>query len=447
MGIFRTGRFLAATVLFLAVIVAGLPSRAGTPAVPDGESSSLQAVPLSPGGVSGEVSSLGAREEYRRGREQLLSGRLEDAVSSFKRAADLDPLMKEAYFGAGCAEDARGNYPAAAASYEMALSLDPRDAAVLNNMGVSLFNSGRFEEAVLVLVKAAGISPSSDVYNNLGVTKQKLGRWDEARSSFDRSREISSNDTAPLYNMAAGSVQRGQDKEALSICSSLLEREPQNPGGHLLRGVVLFRQNKTREALDELRESVRLSPGSAEAVYNLGVALLAAGKKEEALDAFQRAVEIKPSLVEGHMALGRLLGDAGRYEEAQEEYLEALRLEPAREEIQVAMGNLLLRQGKLEEASGTYDRIIKMNPNNPSARNNLGVILRKQERPDEALLEFKAAVKADPSYAVAWYNMGYLLEAGEDRAGALKAFENFLRLAPGAAEAPEVKVKVQELRQ
>ncbi|MFH0801533.1 MAG: tetratricopeptide repeat protein [bacterium] len=440
-------RLLYAVVFCALLVFAYLPALAGEPAEIEDRPASSQVESLSPGDIIPEVSAQEAVEEYRRGREQFLAGRLEDALLSFRRASDLDPLLKEAYIGAGCAEDAKGNYSAATASYEMALGLDSKDVSALNNMGVSLFNSGKLEESGKAFQKALEISPSAGLYSNLGVVSQRLQSWDEAFASYQKAREFSPEDPTPLYNMAIGKAAQGRSEEALALGARLLAREPGNSGGHLLRGVFLFRLGKTREALDELHEAVRLDPDSSEANYDLGIALLFSGKSDEAQVAFQRAVELKTGFLEGHLALGQLFGDAGRYEEAQNEYFEALRLSPGRDEIQIGLGNLLLRQGKLGEAAQTYARVIQMNPKNAVAHNNLGVLLKRQERPDDAIREFQSATEADPAYATAWYNMGYLLEAKENRAGALKAFENVLRLAPGAAEAPEIRVKVQELRQ
>lgn len=429
------------------IILIHMPVLAGRPLGMGAGPASSQVESLSPGGIIPEVSAREAVEEYRRGREQLLAGRIEDALLSFRRASDIDPLLKEAYIGAGCAEDAKGNYSAAVASYEMALGLDPKDISALNNMGVSLFNGGKFEDSEKAFQKALEISPSAGLYSNLGVVRQCLQSWNEAFASYQKAQELSPEDPTPLYNMAVGKAAQGRGEEALALCARLLEKAPGNAGGHLLRGVFLFRLGKTREALDELREAVRLASDSYEANYDLGIALLSSGKSDEAQVAFQRAVELKPGFLEGHLALGQLFGDSGRYEEAQNEYLEALRLSPGRDEIQIGLGNLLLRQGKLEEAAQTYVRVIQMSPKNAAAHNNLGVLLKRQERPDDALREFQAATQADSGYATAWYNMGYLLEAKEDDTGALKAFENFLRLAPEASEAPEARVKIQELRQ
>ena len=440
-------RLLYAAVLCALVILVYLPAPAGEPAKIRDSPASSQVEQLSPGEIIPDGSTREALEEYRRGRELFLAGRLEDALQSFRRASDLNPLLKEAYIGAGCAEDAKGNYSAAAASYEMALGLDPKDVSALNNMGVSLFNAGKFEESGKAFQKALEISPSAGLYSNLGVVRQCLQSWDEAFASYQKAQELSPEDPTPLYNMAVGKAAQGRSGEALALCARLLEKKLGNAGGHLLRGVFLFRLGKTREALDELREAVRLAPDSSEANYDLGIALLSSGKSDEAQVAFQRAVELKPGFLEGHLALGQLFGDSGRYEEAQNEYIEALRLSPGRDEIQIGLGNLLLRQGKLGEAAQTYSRVIQMNPKNAAAHNNLGVLLKRQEKPDDALREFQAATQADPGYATAWYNMGYLLEARENEAGALKAFENFLRLAPEATEAPEARVKVQELRQ
>ncbi len=61
-------------------------------------------------------------------------------------------------------------------------------------------------------------------------------------------------------------------------------------------GLMLARQNKLEEAVDQLNEALRLNPNSAEAQNNLGLFLLVDGKPDESLPHFSAALRLKPDL-------------------------------------------------------------------------------------------------------------------------------------------------------
>jgi len=58
--------------------------------------------------------------------------------------------------------------------------------------------------------------------------------------------------------------------------------------------VLLDREGRTGEAIGELREAVRLDPGSAAAHAGLGVALARAGRFDEAIAQLSEALRIDP---------------------------------------------------------------------------------------------------------------------------------------------------------
>ena len=127
-----------------------------------------------------------AREHLEAGREFLLAGNYNDAITALSMAASLDPKLTEAHNLLGVAYDKKGFADRAKDSFERAVKLE-EDAETLNNLGFSLYQNGNYRAAVDRLKRAAKLAPSDErILNNLGLAYCRLGKVDEAYKAFTR---------------------------------------------------------------------------------------------------------------------------------------------------------------------------------------------------------------------------------------------------------------------
>ena len=133
-----------------------------------------------------ETSASSAREHLDAGRELLLAGNYNDAISELSLAVSLDPKLTEAHNLLGVAYDKKGFGDRAKESFERAVKLE-EDAETLNNLGFSLYQSGNYRAAVDRLKRAAKLAPNDErILNNLGLAYCRLGKVDEAYKAFTR---------------------------------------------------------------------------------------------------------------------------------------------------------------------------------------------------------------------------------------------------------------------
>ncbi len=120
------------------------------------------------------------------GREYLLEGRYNEAITELSTAVSLDPKLTEAHNLLGVAYDKKGFGDRAKESFERAVKLE-EDADTLNNLGFSLYQNGNYRAAVDRLKRAAKLAPSDErILNNLGLAYCRLGKIDEAYKAFAR---------------------------------------------------------------------------------------------------------------------------------------------------------------------------------------------------------------------------------------------------------------------
>jgi len=165
-----------------------------------------------------------AREYLENGRELLVAGNYNDAISALSTAVSLDPKLTEAHNLLGVAYDKKGFSDRAKDSFERAVKIE-EDAETLNNLGFSLYQNGNYRAAVDRLKRAAKLAPTDErILNNLGLAYCRLGKVDEAYKAFTRA-------TGPLtgnLNMAKMMERFAREDDAIRYYEAARQIEPGN---------------------------------------------------------------------------------------------------------------------------------------------------------------------------------------------------------------------------
>ncbi len=113
------------------------------------------------------------------------SGRLDEAVESYRQAIALKPDFAEAYGDLGNVYKEQGKLDKAIASYQQALALNPDYAKACVNLGVVLHEGGLLDEAAAHYRRALAIqSDYVAAHFNLGALYMSLGQTEDALRSF-----------------------------------------------------------------------------------------------------------------------------------------------------------------------------------------------------------------------------------------------------------------------
>jgi len=166
-----------------------------------------------------------AKEHLEAGKDHLLAGRFNEAISELSTAASLDPKLTEAHNLLGVAYNQKGFADRAKDSFERAVKSDPEDAETLNNLGFALYQNGNYRAAVDRLKRAAKLAPTDErILNNLGLALCRLGKFEDAYKSFARA-------TGPLVgnlNMAKMLERFGREDDAIKYYENARQIDPDN---------------------------------------------------------------------------------------------------------------------------------------------------------------------------------------------------------------------------
>ena len=175
-------------------------------------------------GTKRDTSSASAQEHLEAGREYLLEGNYNDAISELSMATSIDPKLTEAHNLLGVAYDKKGFADRARDSFERAVKMT-EDADTLNNLGFSLYQNGNYRAAVDRLKRAAKLAPTDErILNNLGLAYCRLGKIDEAYKAFARA-------TGPLngnLNTAKMLERFGREDDAIRYYEAARSIDPNN---------------------------------------------------------------------------------------------------------------------------------------------------------------------------------------------------------------------------
>ena len=147
-----------------------------------------------------------------------------------------------------------------------------------------------------------------------------------------------------------------------------------------------FSRGELPTALDEVKQSIALNPGSADAFDLRGLIYAALGKDDLAADSYREALRIDPSNGDTLHNYGWFRCLRGQYPEADGLFAKALAVSQYREVTRtlLARGVCQARAGKLAEAEATLQRSYQLDPSNPAVGTNLANVLYREHQYERA---------------------------------------------------------------
>jgi tetratricopeptide (TPR) repeat protein len=185
---------------------------------------------------------------------------------------------------------------------------------------------------------------------------------------------------------------------------------------------------------------------TAEDCYNQGTSLLKAGRTAEAVAQFQRAIELKPDLAAAHFNLGQAWEKQGSLDQAVSAYRDAIRCRNDSKYLQ-SLGLVLKKKKQLPEAIAAFEQATKADPSDPKAFFNLANACAESNAPAVAVTHYERALKLRyPRPADVYLNLGIAYQKQGQPAAAVQAYENYLKAAPKATNAAQIREVVAGLR-
>jgi tetratricopeptide (TPR) repeat protein len=254
-----------------------------------------------------------ALEQYRSQEWDAGLGTVERA-KALGDSAELEDLQ-------GDIQEGRGDYVAAAHSYQHAVALAPKDEKYRLSLGTELLRHQSYEPALVVFQQAAGLFPDSvRVRVALGMTCFFLERYGEASEALIQAVRLDRHSDLALNYLGMTQLDQpvaGSSAAIAPLCQRA-DAEPQDGLAATYCGALLLRKafdtgdkSQSKEILRRLAEAVRLSPKGPLANCQLGRALEWIGQWKEARAQMETCVGLQPDSAENHYRLAQVYQHLG----------------------------------------------------------------------------------------------------------------------------------------
>ncbi len=221
--------------------------------------------------------------------------------------------------------------------FEHALSVTEGNFQAHNNLGRTLSEQGRIEEAQHHFERALQIQPGYRLARmNLATIQARTGKPEAALENFRKVLAAAPRDVPTLYNLARLLVDMGEDDRAESFLRQAIELDPDHVDALRLLSVLSHRRGKMAEAESYIRRALALAPGDVQIQVAAGELLMARGKAEEGGALVARAISeslsaekaLAPEVRRAIIHLCRSLAAQGKTDAARQLVESALRADP-----------------------------------------------------------------------------------------------------------------------
>jgi tetratricopeptide (TPR) repeat protein len=262
-----------------------------------------------------------------------------------------------------------GNFVAAEAALEQALSIDPADLgalALLNNAYVAQKQSGiavkKVQEFVARQPKSA---PAQELW---GMVLMANGDRAQARAAFAAARAMDPHYLKATLSLVQLDILERKWRDADMELKALLANEPGNSTARLWLGEVEVEEGENAMALEQFRKAVASNPNNALALNDLAYLLIQDSKQaDEALKYAEKAVELAPEDANYADTLGWVLYQKGLYGPAIK-HLERAASTNGNVAWKYHLAMAYAKFGNRASAQTTLNVALKVNPNVPEAK-------------------------------------------------------------------------------
>ncbi len=234
-----------------------------------------------------------AREHVAEGDVALEEGRLQQALTAYRRSVAKAPQHLPGHIGLGRVLIRIGKHDEAIREFEFVLKKDEDSGAALAGWARALAMKGQLQAAEEMYARAieTGGDVPADAIGDYAVLVSAQRRSEAALALFERAASVDGTNRPDVTLHWGLTLERtGRIDEALEKYELALAMSPEDPTILNNLGFLLFRQDRDRQrAIVMMQKAVAQKPGAPMLLHNLGWSLLVSERFEEAHSLLRRA--------------------------------------------------------------------------------------------------------------------------------------------------------------
>lgn len=312
---------------------------------------------------------------YNLGNVQFKLNRFEQAIESYKKSLELNPLLEDANENTARALVMLGRTDEALQYYRNIVETDSKNYNVHYKLASLYFDNKKYDEAADAVRQCLAI-----------------------KADCDEGIEL----LARIY------LKSGKNPEAIEEYLKLIKLRPDDYSVYNSIGAIYYQLDQKMEAVEAYKKAVELNSRNFKGYYNLAVALDDLSLQDEAIEAFKNVIELKSDFIEAYNNLGILLSTQDRHMEALDIYVRGLKKNPEEYSLYYNMGVTLSEMERYDEAAEAFKSALEIKPDEYEICYHLGAALTELKQYDEAANVYKTAMKYKPEDSELYYNIAVI---------------------------------------
>jgi Flp pilus assembly protein TadD len=253
------------------------------------------------------------------------------------------------------------------------------------------------------------------------------------------------------WALALKNASDGDLDAAIPFFDEAIEEEPEDAERRGAYAKVLYQMERYDEAEAQVSAAIELAPEDVDARMVLYSIKVAQGDFDRARSVLEETQAVAPGDIRILRQLAFVASESGDSAQAISAYEELTAAAPDDSAAWMALGDLYAGSGQLDKSEQAYQRVVELEPSDAhQIFFNIGaLIINKPNRSDaetrKAIGAFRKAVEIKPDYAQAYKQLAFALIGVGDRTEARGALEQYVKLAPSAPDAAQMKAIIQTL--
>jgi tetratricopeptide (TPR) repeat protein len=295
-------------------------------------------------------------------------------------------------------EQQHGDFSAAIRDYRKVLELRPADVQATVNLGATLAQTGKFDEAIAVYQSALpSLKDKNPVLLNLALAYYKKGDFEGAREQFEILRDSKPDDVRVAILLGDCDLRLGKPGAALQLLEPLEAKYAQNMDFEYVLGSALIKAGRRRDGIPHIEKVAQAGP-SADSYMLAGSTWLDLNEFESARKDLEQALRLNSSLPNIYTLVGMARDKTGDTENAEAAFREALKRNPDDFDANLYLGAILYKRREMDSAKTYLDRAIELRPSDSMARYESAMLKSTSGDYEAAARQLESLVKDDPNW-------------------------------------------------
>ena len=267
-------------------------------------------------------------------------------------------------------------------------------------------------------------------HNNLGVSLCEANRPDEAIKEYLSAINLDKNYSDPWSNIAVAYSLKGDLDKAIESLKVAINICPNYPEAYNNLGSLLIKKQSYDEAERVLNVALKIRPWYGKAFYNLGRLYLDKQNNEQAWLYFKNAAMGDLDTPEGFFTYGQMSLRVQKYNDAVFAFEQIIKRGYTTPQIWFNLANSYFLAGNLQQAKKVYAQLIQENPLEPRYAYNLAEAFFTEKNYTGALEYFKKTTSLPKAIPQAYFRVAKCLELLQRTTEAKNFLQEILKQNP-----------------